>query len=417
MKPLRTLRRIFGNSDRSTQLLAEIREGIANLNQSVQLLRENGEGIANLHGAMTRPKEMPPNPKGELEFRFVRGGSLVGVVPAVGADANKPPVKSVRRPSGAYFAMIDQLLNSITPWSGQVPQGYIVDFLGILKDCSFIWDRTLPSEEHYESTSMPTVESYGEVWFEVASWLMSAHEARGQYVAVSLGAAFGYQLVGAWKALQILNPLPSKLVAVEAVPQNCDWIRRHMTTNGIDPDSHWIIQAALGHDNEPVLFPVGAPGTGLNNSISTNTAQSRRIYSNNVRSLGLSERVLENVFLYNSTGLVRELGHGYGGELKFVSCVTLGDVLSPFERVDLLEVDIQQSEIAVIPPYMDLVTKKVRRVHIATHGRAAHELIQSLFARAGWEVIFDFAPETKHQTERGVMDLSDGIFIAKNSGI
>ena len=158
MKPLRTLRRIFGNSDRSTQLLAEIREGIANLNQSVQLLRENGEGIANLHGAMTRPKEMPPNPKGELEF-----DSCAAVVWWVlsrrwGPMPNKPPVKSVRRPSGAYFAMIDQLLNSITPWSGQVPQGYIVDFLGILKDCSFIWDRTLPSEEHYESTSMPTVE-------------------------------------------------------------------------------------------------------------------------------------------------------------------------------------------------------------------------------------------------------------------
>jgi len=48
----------------------------------------------------------------------------------------------------------------------------------------------------------------------------------------------------------------------------------------------------------------------------------------------------------------------------------LGDVLSPFDRVDLLEVDIRQSEMIVFPPYMDLVNRRVRRVHAGTHGHA-----------------------------------------------
>ena len=52
MKPFRMLRRFFGNSDRSTQLLSEIRDGITNLNPSVALLREVREGIANLHGTI-----------------------------------------------------------------------------------------------------------------------------------------------------------------------------------------------------------------------------------------------------------------------------------------------------------------------------------------------------------------------------
>src|SRR5712671_4855233 len=49
---------------------------------------------------------------------------------------------------------------------------------------------------------------------------------------------------GACRALQLLNPMPYKLVAVEPVPQNVQRIRRHMRDNGIDPDDQWIIEGA-----------------------------------------------------------------------------------------------------------------------------------------------------------------------------
>jgi FkbM family methyltransferase len=351
------------------------------------------------------------------DLRLSVGGALVGVNPPVAIDLESATPSNNPNSATDYFAKVDGLLNLITPWSGEVPQGYIVDFLGILRDGSFLWKPTNSLDAHHESTTLPTVGSHGEAWFEIASWLMSAHEAQGQYVAVSLGAAFGHQLVGAWKALQAINPLPSRLVAVEPVPQHCEWLRRHMATNGINPADHWIIQAALGHDNEPVLFPVGAAGTGLNNSQSTNLAESRRACATLVRDLGQSEQVVENILMYNSTGIVRDLGFGCAGELKLISAVTLRDVLSPLDRVDLLEVDIQQSEINVIPPYMDLVTRKVRRVHIGTHGRAAHALMQSLFARAGWEIIFNYAPDSRHETENGAMELGDGIFMARNPAV
>src|SRR5262249_39384342 len=162
-----------------------------------------------------------------------------------------------------------------------------------------------------------------EGWFEVADWLASAQEASGRYVAVSLGAAFGRQLVGAWKALQALNPLPSLLVAVEPVPENCAWMRSHMATNGIDPDNHCIIQAVMAVDSEPVLFPVGAPGAGRNGCVEINGATFRRTAIDLLRRDGACERVLENVLLHNSTGIVRDLGFGLSGEVRFVSAVTL----------------------------------------------------------------------------------------------
>lgn len=342
------------------------------------------------------------------------GAGLVGVSrrPAI-----HPLSTDNQQPTVDRFAEVDRLLNAIRPWSGEVPNGYVVDFLGILTDGNFLWNQVGPFGGHHVSTSPPTVATHGESWFEVADWLMSAHEARQQYVAVSLGAAFGHQLVGAWKALQAINPLPSRLVAVEPVPQNCVWMRSHMATNGINPDDHWIIQAALGHDNEPVLFPVGAPGTGLNSSVVVNSTESRQSYADVLRSQGYSDRVLENILLYNSMGVPYELGLGYSGELKFVSAVTLRDVLSPFDRIDLLEVDIQQSEIEVISPHMDLVNRKVRRIHVGTHGREAHDYLRALFSTARWEIVFDYAPNRHHVTKRGSMELDDGILSARNSEV
>ena len=342
-----------------------------------------------------------------------RGAAPVGA--ALFAAAAPDLVTAAPRVSTAdRFAEIDALLKLVAPWSGQVPEGYVADFLGILTDGTFLWNRKGPFPAHPLTTSLPTLETYGEAWFEVADWFYSVREARGAYVAISLGAAFGAQLVGAWKVLQAINPLPARLVAVEPVPKNCEWTRKHFAVNGIDPDRHWILEAALGVDNEPVLFPVGAPGTGLTASAYTNSPQARSSYAEILADGRGAARALKNILLYNSTGLTHELGLGYEGELKFVSAVTLRDVLAPFERVDLLEVDIQQAEVQVIAPCMHAVNRKVRRVHIGTHGREVHDTLRHLFAAAAWEIVFDYGPDTRHMTERGPLTIGDGILTARN---
>jgi FkbM family methyltransferase len=341
-------------------------------------------------------------------------GPLVGVR-AQGIAAERIAAER-HRSDVDRFAEIDRLLEAITPWSGEVPPGYAVDFLGILIDGKFIWNEVGPFGGCHVSTDRPTVANYGEGWFEVADWLASAQGASGRYVVVSLGAAFGRQLVGAWKAMQALNPLPTLLVAVEPVPENCAWMRSHMATNGIDPDDHWIIQAATAADNEPVLFPVGAPGTGLNSYVEINGAPFRRTAIDLLRRDNACERVLENILLHNSTGIVRDLGFGRSGEVKFVSAVTLPDIMAPLDRVDLLEVDIQRSEAEIFPPAMELVSRKVRRVHIGTHGSDVHDMLRALFGRAGWDIVFDYGPG-KHVTPRGSLDLGDGILSARNPAV
>jgi Methyltransferase FkbM domain len=320
-------------------------------------------------------------------------------------------------PTARTFAEVEELLDRIVPWSGDVPPGYAVDSLGILTDATFLVSRAGPFEAHHETTPRPSVSTWGEGFLELAGWLLAARDARDQFVAISLGAAYGRQLVLAWKALNAINPLSCRLVAVEPVPENCAWILRHLAVNGIDPGEHWIIQAALAPDNEPVLFPVGAPGSGRTGCTDTNNPLSRQTYANMISTRGFAEQALENILLYNSTGLGYDLGAGFEGEVKFVSAVTLRDVLAPFGRVDLLEADIQHSEINVFPPFIDLLNRKVRRIHIGTHGDEAHDLLRALLVGAGWEIVFDYAPDTSHMTEQGRLDLIDGVLSARNPAL
>jgi len=97
-----------------------------------------------------------------------------------------------------------------------------------------------------------------------------------------------------------------------------------------------------------------------------------------------------------------------------LSAVTLADILAPLPIVDYLEADIQQSEILVFPPFMDLVKRRVRRVHIGTHGTDVHETLAEMFRRDGWHMVFDLKPNSSHVHPLGSFDLNDGVLTAIN---
>lgn len=306
----------------------------------------------------------------------------------------------------------------VEPWTGPVPVGYMVDFLGTLTDAKFRVpfgvDPTAVGGRA-ASTRLPVIGD-GEGWFEAVNWVEAAREARGRYVMMTLGACYAAQAVGAWRALQLLNPMPGKLVAVEPEPENCQWIRRHMRDNGIDPDEQWLVPLALSDRNDPVLFPIGSPGTGAQNCVSTNEATSREIYAREIIAAGRVEDAVRNLLIHNTTGLTKDLvpGSNFMAEIKVVSAVTLADLLGPFERVDYIEVDMQQSEIVVIPPFIDLLKRKVRRIHIGTHGREVHRALHQLFDKQGWEIVFSYEPNATHSSALGAFATNDGVLTVLN---
>ncbi len=310
------------------------------------------------------------------------------------------------------------VFRGIEPWAGNVPKGYLVDFLGTLTDARFRAMFGVDPDQvpgGYMETRLPSIAD-GEGWFEAVDWFLAAREARNRFVMITLGACYGAQAVGSCRALQLVNPIPYKLVAVEPEPENFDWTTRHLRDNGIDPDDQWLVQAAISERNDPVLFPVGSPGTGAQNCVATNESFSRQIFAKQLVDSGRAEEALRNLLTTNSTGITKDLvpGRNFMAEIKLVSAVTLKDLLGPFDRVDYLELDIQQSEILVFPPAAQLLKRKVRRIHIGTHGADVHASLRDLFAREGWEIVFNYEPNANHSSALGVFSTNDGILTVIN---
>ncbi len=319
------------------------------------------------------------------------------------------------------LAKFANIFDGIAPWSGMLPAGFTVDFVGTRIDLKFRTIFPVPDEMvggKFVQTRLPAM-SDGEGWFEAVNWIEAARAARDRFVMITLGACYGAQAVGSYRTLELVNPMPSKFVAVEGDPENVVWTKQHMRDNGMDPDAHWIVQAAINNTNNPVFFPVGWPGLGIQNCYGTNENIARKIYADEIIAGGRADEAIRNIFLNNSTGIIKNLvpGQNFPGEIKIVSAVTLGDLLGPFEIVDYLESDIQQSEIVVFPPFMDALKRKVRRIHIGTHGFDVHASLLALFEKEGWEIVFNYAPNSQFDTPLGSFSTNDGVLTVRNPAL
>jgi hypothetical protein len=315
------------------------------------------------------------------------------------------------------------LLDALQPWQGVVPKGYLSDFLGILTDAHFRAmfgiDPAKSGGEHLRTSIPRLMGGNGEWWFEVVNWFEAARAARGHFVMVTLGACYGAQAVGAHRVLQIVSPMPCKLVAVEPVPENYLWMRKHFRDNGINPDDHWLVAAGISDVNTPIFFPIGGAGFGANNCMSTDQPEERKIFVEELIAQGKASDALRNLMLRNTTGILTEMlpGHELRGEIELVSAVTLRDLLAPFDVVDYVEADIQQSEVRVFPPFLDLLRQKVRRIHIGTHGAENHDMLHDMFVKSGWEIIFSYGPNGSYESEIGKFELNDGVLTVRNPNL
>jgi hypothetical protein len=95
----------------------------------------------------------------------------------------------------------------------------------------------------------------------------------------------------------------------------------------------------------------------------------------------------------------------------------LRDILQPLAHVDLMDIDIQGGEGEVLPAAMAVINKKVKRIHLATHGAQLHQEMWDLFFEHEWLCEMDYAPNSEHQSEWGRFENSDGILDLVNMRI
>jgi len=83
--------------------------------------------------------------------------------------------------------------------------------------------------------------------------------------------------------------------------------------------------------------------------------------------------------------------------------------LQDFERVDLIDFDLQGQELKVIQSASDALDKRVARLHIGTHGRAIERGLRKLLREHGWRCLADYPSSTTSETPWGSVSFQDGV--------
>ena len=207
-------------------------------------------------------------------------------------------------------------------------------------------------------------------WIDVLETAVVATQA---FTIIELGAGYGRWLVRAALAVKRYHgDLPIKLIGVEAEPTHFRWLKQHLRDNGIDPDEHELIEAAVDEKDGEVLFHVGKPDEWYGQAIA-------------------------------------EHANAASESIQKVRAVSLSSILSPLDSVDLIDLDVQGAEFVVLRGAMPALNEKVKRVHIGTHGHDIELELRTLFRQNGWYKLNDYACQSNETTPWGDIAFCDGV--------
>lgn len=268
----------------------------------------------------------------------------------------------------------------------------VAELFDKMKSNEFIKKRQLifdsfPEDFHPESKAI--LGTPGENYLEWISIVEAVRDAKDRFVMFELGAGFGRWCVNAKHALDLLNPIPSHFVAVEAEKTHFQFLQTYFSAHNIQDCE--LIEAAIDIEPGTALFHMGDPNEWYGQAIDTSfkgNAGARFLYR--LKSLLFREK---NKALYK----------------KFVKKITLNSLLEKHPRVDLLDMDIQGVELEVIKSSMDRIDRQVKRVHIGTHSKEIDLGLEKLFRDHGWENVHLYPLFGKMETPYGKVEFNDGI--------
>jgi FkbM family methyltransferase len=145
------------------------------------------------------------------------------------------------------------------------------------------------------------------------------------------------------------------MIGVEGDPSHIQFAREAVATNGFSPEQvelhHGIVAAEAGF----ALFPnqaVGGTSWGLQ-PVFSETEEQRAAISRD-------------------------------GSHMVLPVISLARLIEPHERIDLLHIDIQGSEVSVVSGSIKALQDKVAYLLIGTHSRSIEGLLLDLLMQAGW---------------------------------
>jgi hypothetical protein len=92
-----------------------------------------------------------------------------------------------------------------------------------------------------------------------------------------------------------------------------------------------------------------------------------------------------------------------------VDKIDIRDILRAHDNIDFLDLDIQGEEVKVLTAGLELVDRKVKRLHIGTHGSQLEAELRKLFHSRGWILLRDYGCHQSNLTPFGAIQFVDGV--------
>jgi FkbM family methyltransferase len=267
------------------------------------------------------------------------------------------------------------VFTKIPRWTGSVGPGMTANWLGTVTRSIYNNNNSAPPGR----VLTPYVPTVDDEYFEWIDLLESVLEADDKFTMVELGAGWGRWLVDAWRALKQVGQTDREflLVGVEAEPTHFAWMKQHFADNGLDVRRHRLIQAAVAANDGVANFMIGHAEAWYGQAI--------------------------------VSGIGDQFNNWPEASVKKVATVSLATVLKDIPLVDLIDMDIQGAEADVVEASRDLLDRRVKRVHIGTHGGDIEARLRTAFVGMGWRCHYDFAHGGKATTPFGVVSFGDGV--------
>ena len=106
-----------------------------------------------------------------------------------------------------------------------------------------------------------------------------------------------------------------------------------------------------------------------------------------------------------------------GQSLLKVRSYGLPALMEPFDRIDLIHMDIQGAELPVVAASIADLARKVRRLIIGTHSDDIHDSLVEIFRSNGFEAEFLFPRRDLVQTDYGPIQFRDGCQVWSNRNV
>lgn len=281
-----------------------------------------------------------------------------------------------------------EVLSRFTGWSGQAPTGTLVYWLGDKLPAHLFEKPWTPQSR--AATDFPP---FDEEYFEWVDLLEAASDAGDTFTFLELGAGYGRWSARAACAARQLGKR-YRLGLAEAAPKHIRQLHEVMVTNGVGPCEYDVFEAAIagvrGEANFVVEWPEGkAPPQWYGQAITLNDMTGAEIVGEH-EGLPLWRMI-------DGWGVVK------------LPQIPLSAVLANYAFVDLADFDLQGAEADAIEESLGILSKKVRRLHIGTHGHDIEARLRELLSGAGWECLRDFACAQENDTPYGLISFVDGV--------